>query len=341
MDPFSPLNFILFSFGCNFFRKSLWTRVFGWILFTLHALKLVFTLDDYRDISVGQILTKNTVTLTIWYLDYVFDIMFILIMAWNRRHFEEILRRLSDKVSITDKKSLWKLSIFGLIFSLSVSVKDMIAFNLEPVGSNYYRVWARVRDFIWTWSMKDSFLVCGRIVFCYFIRLVTLKEKRFLRSIFDQSLTPSSVSVKKRKLQKFRQFVVDKFSVIPVLWFLRELVFLVAVIVSRDFNWAKNNPIYFFMVSTSVAITSMATHTFMVCYIDYCVMDVRQEAERVATLFAQKDFKKWEFIIAEFQDKKDITTCSMIDINKRAGISFILNLITLTLLFEQLVSSLH
>ena len=338
MDSFSPLNFILSLFGCNFFRKCLWIRVFGWILFILHVFKAFFSLRAYTNIF-----SRRAITEMIWYLENVFDLVFVLIMVWNRKYFEGILRRSTQNLSISDKKSLWKLSIFGMIITLSVSVKDMISFHLETFGRKY-TLWTNIRNVFWAWSMKDSFLICGRIVFCYFIRLVTLEEKRFLRSIVDQPLTPSLVSVKRRNFQAYRQFVVDKFSIIPVLWFLRELIMLVAIIVSHEEGWAKINSTRYFLACLLFSVTPMATHTFMTCYIDHCVMDVREEIAKMTTILAQKNYRKWRSIIIEFDieiDKHGITTCSMIEINKQTGLSFISNLITLTILFQQLVSSLH
>ena len=341
MDPFSPLNFILFSFGCNFFRKSLWTRVFGWILFTLHALKaflpwikLTRMLSRLYDDSVSQ----GVVTTFIWYLDDVFDCLFISIVVYNRNHYEDILRKLSDKLTVNERKSLWKLSLFGFLFSVSVPVKDLVSIT----QNNDRKLLLIIRNWLMTLSSIDSFLVCGRIVFCYFIRLVTFEDKRFIQSIVEQykSLTPSSVSVEKRRLQEYRQFVVDKFFVIPVLWFLRELVMLVAVI--ADTRFARRNPTLFLLTGVMPAVTSIVAHAFMIFYIDHCVNDVNKELERVTLILAQKDYHKWRSIISEFEkENRNITTCSMIDINKRTGLSFISNLITLTLLFKQLVSSLH
>ena len=341
MDPFSPLNFVLSLFGCNFFRKSYWIQVLCWILFTLHASKAYFVLADY--ITIGRHLTKDVVTFIIWYMDIVFDVMFLLIMAWNRRHFEKILRKLSAKLNLSDMKSLWKLSIFGLVFSMLV--ENLAKYGRHTLqGINHQSLLAVITKFFWIWTFKDSFLICGRIVFCYFIRLVTLEEKRFLRSIVDQSLTPSSVSVNRRNLQSYRQFVVDKFSIIPVIWFLRELVVLVAFTVRRNEVWTNFNSTNYFLVCLLVSVNSMAAHIFMICYVDHCVMDVKEETARMTRILVQKDYRKWRSIIIEFdieRDKQDITTCSMIEINKKTGLCFITNLITLTVLFEQLVSSLN
>ena len=344
MEDFNPLNFLLTFCGCRFFRKSYCMTWASWLFLVFQASSSFSAAYYYNnDFTVILVYSKDFWLSIVWQLETFFDALFLGILLWNRKQLEQILRLNSKKLSRKSRRSLRGLSIWGFVISLSITLKNIIAHSFQIVSDPAYAEWSIFVKINVIWDQKDCNLILGRFVFCYFARLVTCREKQVLKNIVKEQswLTPEYVFEERRKLIKLKKFVINKFAILPVIWFLREFVYFVAVIVSRD-ETLKGDSLFFYLTTGLPFFTSMAIHTFLIRYIDHCRYDLKEQTERLTISLAKKDYKKWKSILRDFDNDRphEFTVYNLFDINKRTGLSFVSSLITLTVLFEKLLSSL-
>lgn len=263
-------------------------------------------------------------------------------MICNRSKFENILRLSCQRFTPESKRSLRRLSIMTLVICCAIYVKDIVAYSLHFSRDHAFAHWPIWLKACVIWNQKDCNIVLGRFIFCFFVRLVTLSQKESLRSIVNgvSCVTTGFVFVQSNQMLKFKKCVIEAFSFLPVLWWFREFVYFVVVIVSRRRH--GHDILFFYFCKRLPFIVSLMTHAFMICYIDDCRKEVRVERQRLAVCLAKHDYKKWKSIIANLDNETSLefTVCNLFNINKRSGLTFVSSLITLTVLFEQLLSSL-
>ena len=343
-DSFSPLNFALSLSGLHLSPNNLWIKILNWILLLLTVFGSLCELAELRDYSFN-IFTRELVSILIWNTQVVNSFIFFFVILKNRKHLDNILKLILPLLSKQDKICLWKLSISGCICSILVTIYIISVyvpfyfFQRSTEGDPY-----TLFDIIfYILAEKDSvFSVCGRFVYCFYIRMVSLREKQFLQRVEKEckSLTPGNVSHELRKLYAFKNLVQDKFSILPVLWFLKELVFCLGSVVTHQESRSKQNPTFYGLIIIIPTLYSLLAHIFLVCYVDYCKQDIDAQIDRLTQSLASQDYEKWQMIISELDRAKEFnfTASNLFEINKRTGLSFISSLITLTVLFEQVLS---
>ena len=349
LDLFSPLNIVLSLSGLHLLPKNLWIKILNWIFFLLTVIVSLYWLTDVRYYSLNTF-TRELVSVLILNTLVVNNFIFIFVILKNRKHLDRILKVIFPVLSKKDKRCLWKLATLGCTCSILVTVYVTI------VNLVYYFVQKSTEDnedeenstlFETIHEIlvkKDSVSVCGRFVYCFYIRLISLREKQFLQRIekLSKSLTPGNVSTQLRKLYAFKNFVQDRFSILPVLWFFKEFVFCLGSVLTQQQFWSKHNPTFSWLMNVMPSLYSLLAHIFLVCYVDHCKQDVDAQIDRLTQSLTSQDYDKWQTIISELDMAKGFhfTASNLFDINKRTGLSFISSLITLTVLFEQLLSKL-
>ena len=344
-DSFSPLNFALSLSGLHLSPNNLWIKILNWILLLLTVFGPLCELAKLRNYSFNT-LTRELVSDFIWNIDNVNNFIFIFVILKNRKHLDNILKQIFPLLSKQDKRCLWKLSVSGcicsILYTIHVIVVHLIYFFVQPqITKHSYKLFNTISHIL---EQKDSYSVCGRFVYCFYIRMISLKEKQFLQRIEKECkfLTPGNVSTQLRKLLAFKNFVQNKFSILPVLWFFKELVFCLASVLTKQKLWSQQNPAFYWLIMIIPTLHSLVVHIFLVCYVDHCKQDVDAQIDRLTHSLASQDYEKWQMIISELDRGKkfNFTADNLFDINKRTGLSFISAMITLTVLFEQLLSKL-
>ena len=343
-DPFSPLNFALSLSGLHLLPNNLWIKILNWILLLLTVTGSLYELADLRHFSLN-IITREVLSILIWSTDVVNNFIFIFVILKNRTHLNSILKRILPLLSKEDKRCLWKLSITGCTCSILVTIYVIsvyVAFYFfeKPSEENSYTL---LDTIFYTLAEKDSvFSICGRFVYCFYIRMISLQEKQFLQRVEKECkiLTTGYVSNQLRKLYVFKNFVQDKFSILPVLWFFKELVFCLGSVVTHQESRSKQNPTFYLLIIIIPFLYSLLVHIFLVCYVDHCKQDVDAQIDQLTQSLSSQDYEKWQMIISELDKAKEFnyTADNLFEINKRTGLSFISALITLTVLFEQVLS---
>ena len=348
-NSFSPLNFSLSFSGLHLLPNNLWIRRLNWTCLLLTVFESLYRLTELRYYSFN-IFTRELVSVLILNTLVVNNFIFIFVILKNRKYLNSIVNCILPLLSKKDKKCLWTLSISGCTFSILVTIYVTI------VNLVYYLVQKSTEDnedeqdttFFETIHeilvKKDCVSVCGRFVYCFYIRLISLREKQLLQRVEKESkfLTPGNISTQLRKLYTFKNFVQDRFSILPVLWFFKEFVFLLGSVLTQQQFWSKHNPLFFWSMNVMPSLYSLLAHIFLVCYVDHCKQDVDAQIDRLTESLSSQDYDKWQTIINELDRAKgfNFTASNLFDINKRTGLSFISSLITLTVLFEQLLSKL-
>ena len=351
MDTFSPLNLCLSLIGCQLLETNIWMKIVNSICLLLTIFcPLYYFILLVMDVTTRLLysgITRDTLVKIIWCSSYITDYFFIFIMIKNRKEFICVLKQVTLFLSDNDKKALCRLSttacVCSLLFFFQGVILNLIYYFLQDVPEtdkdyfSFFRLWTVM------WSEKDCSSVTGRFVYCFFIRLITLKEKQFLSNVQqNQSLSPDVVSLQRRKLFAFKLMVQHQFSIMPVLWFMKEFLFCLACVVSRQSSWAQDHPIWSWLFNILPVMCSLIAHIFLVCFVDYCKQDVDSQIDELTIFLTSQNYKKWKSVIREFdEDKKcHFTAANLFDINKRVALSFVSALITTTVVFEQLMSTL-
>ena len=342
-NSFSPLNFALLLSGLHLLPNNLWIKILNWTCLLLTVFGILCQLTELRYYSFN-IITRHFVRTLILNTLVIDNFIFIFVILKNRKHLNSILKQILPLLSQKDKRCLWKLSISGCTCSVLYTIYVFVVylayyFVQKPSEGNS----TLLEIIYYIFGQKDSFSTCGRFIYCFYIRMVCLREKQVLQKIEKECkfLTPGNVSIQQRKLLAYKNFVQNRFSILPVLWFLKELIFCLVSVLTQEESWSQENPIFYWLYITPV-IYSLLLHIFMVCYVDHCKQDVDAQINRLTHLLASQDYDKWHTIINELDRAKgfNFTASNLFDMNKRTGLSFISSLITLTVLFEQLLSKL-
>ena len=344
LDSFSPLNFALSLSGLHLLPKSIWVKILNWTFLLLTVFGSLCQLTELRHYSFN-IFTRDMVGTLIWNTGVLNNFIFIFVILKNRKYLNSIVNRILPSLSKNDKRCLLKLSISGCICSILFIIYLIVVYPL------YYFVRKQTYDnsnlfktIFYILGQKDCFSICGRFVYCFYIRMISLREKQFLQRIQKECkyLTPGNVSTQHRKLNAFKNFVQDKFSILPALWFLKEVIFSLGPVLTQQQSWSKQNPLFYWLMNIMPPVYSLVAHIFLVCYVDHCKQDVNAQIDRLTQSLSSQDYEKWQIIISELDRAKEFnyTADNLFEVNKRTGLSFISALITLTILFEQLLSKL-
>ena len=343
LDSFSPLNFALSFFGLHLLPNDLWIKILNLTCLLLTVSGSLCQLTELQHHSFNFV-TRKFVRVLICNTEVVNNLIFIIVILKNRKHLDNILKQILPLLSQKGKRCLWKLSISGcicsILYTIHVLVVYLVYYFIRKPSKNNSSLFMIISFIL---GRKDCFLVCGRFVYCFYIRMICLREKQFLQRVEKEckSLTPGNVSTQLRKLYAFKNFVQDRFSILPALWFFKELVFCLVSVLTQNESWSQENPTFYWLMITPV-FYSLVVHIFMVCYVDHCKQDVNAQIDRLTYSLASEDYDKWQTIISELDRAKEFnfTASNLFDINKRTGLSLISMLITLTVLFEQLLSKL-
>ena len=333
LDSFSPLNFALSLSGLHLLPKNLWIKILNWIFFLLTVFGSLCLFTELRYYSFN-VFTHKLIGVLIWNTEVVNNFIFIFVIFKNRKYLNGIVNRILPLLSKKDKKCLWKLSISSctcsILFTIHVTAVYLTYFLVKKsTEKNSYNLFEIIFHIF---AEKDCFSVCGRFVYCFYIRMISLQEKQFLQRIekSSKSLTPGNVSNQLRNLYTFKNFVQDRFSILPVLWFFKEFVFCLGSVLSQHESWSKQDPTFYWLFIMP-SLYSLLAHIFLVCYVDHCKQDVDAQIDRLTQSLSSQDYNKWQMIISELDRAKgfNFTASNLFDINKRTGLSFISSLIML------------
>ena len=346
LDSFSPLNFALSLSGLHLSPNTLWIKILNWTCLLITVIGSVYELTDLRHFSFN-IITRELISVVIWNTEVVNNFIFIFVILKNRTHLNSILKRILPLLSKEDKRCLWKVSISGCTCSILVTIHVIVVYVVfyfveKPKKEDSYTLFDMI---LYILAEKGFvFSVCGRFVYCFYIRMISLQEKQFLQRVEKESksLTPGNVSNELRKLFAYKNFVQDRFSILPVLWFFKELVFCLASVLTQEQSRSKKSPTFYWLEMIMPSFYSLVVHIFLVCYVQHCKQDVDSQIDRLTQSLSLEDYEKWQMIISELDRAKEFnfTADNLFDVNKRTGLSFLSSLITLTVLFEQLLSKL-
>ena len=344
LDSFSPLNFALSLSGLHLLPNNLWIKIFNWTCLLLTVFGSLCQLTELRHYSFN-IFTRHMVGTIIWNTGVVNNFVFIFVLMKNRKYLNSILKRILPLLSKKDKKCLWKLSISGCTCSILFIIYLIVIYPLYYfVRKQTYDNFKLFKTIFYILGQKDCFSICGRFVYCFYIRMISLREKQFLQRIQKESkfLTPGKVSNQQRKLLAFKNFVQDRFSILPAVWFLKEVIFSLGPVLTQQQSWSKQNQLFYWLMNIMPPVYSLLAHIFLVCYVDHCKQDVDAQIDRLTESLSSQDYDKWQTIINELDRAKEFnySASNLFEVNKRTGLSFISALITLTILFEQLLSKL-
>ena len=344
---FRPLTAILFACGCPWASKTnSWTRIVVTVILLIQITAMLqniwIILERWK-----FVMSKIFWSYMMWLLDSAFGFYFIYIMRARRSSLKLMMSRLSCQLNADNVKVLKILALvgtaFSLLYTLDTSIPYIFYYFLQKANKM-----SLIKVFACMMSLKDYHLITGRTIFCFFIRMTTFANINMMRDMQSaaenhfEDMTPSKASWLLKKSLMTKEEVLSSFSGLPALWFLREFVFIVGAIMMNGNGQVVNYSFYYIMVFVISLLMSLASHVFLVCFIDYCNKQVRKHAEELDLALTSVNYKKWFPVLIEINEYKkyEFSACDLFDINKSVGLSFISSLITFTVLFQQLLSDL-
>ena len=343
---FRPLNLILFSLGCPS-TANLESRInLGcWIVFMMNIAGLIIgillTIPGFR-------FDKTFWTYMVFPLDFCFALYFLFVMKTRSSHLKLTLTNLSFRLNSNQLKSLKFLAMAGsllsIFYSLNITVSYINFYFLQKEDDIFKETGLNI--FLYIISLKDYFIIAGRFIFCFFIRMSTFADINMMLEMqstaesHSKETTPSKVSLLLKKSTETRDNLLSLFAGLPVVWFLREFAVLVGQIIQPE-EWKKENIFLTLTLFVIPPVMSLSSHVFLVCFIDYCNKQVRKQADELDQALTSVNYKKWFPVLTEINEYKkyEFSACDFFDINKSVGLSFLSALITFTVLFQQILES--
>ena len=341
---FRPLNLILFSLGCPTANLESWICFGCWIFLIIHIVGLVIgTVISFLMVKFD----KTFWSYMVFPLDFCLAMYFLFIMKTRSSHLKLTLTRFSSRMSSNQLKSLKFLagvgSLLSIFYSLDITASYISLYFLHVEAYFYKPILDMVSAII---SCKDYFIIAGRFIFCFFIRMSTFADINMMlemqsaaESHFKET-TPSKVSLLLKKSTETRDNVLSLFAGLPVIWFLREFAVLVGQIMMTGY-WETESIFLTLTLFVIPPVMSLSSHVFLVCFIDYCNKQVRKQAEELDRALTSVNYKKWIPVLIEINEYKkyEFSACNLFNINKSVGLSFLSALITFTVLFQQILES--
>ena len=351
MDVFRPLNWLLLGSGCQLFYENSYLRI-------LNRVVVVFILvfQSWHLYLKAPVISFNRFFLSqfMWPLYFLLGIPYIYIMNKNRKHLNNLLNTLVSQLDHEARRSLWLFSMFASIVGFGRYITYLIYFfyivlakeKLPNLGDEPNKVLLCM--FI---LMFHNWRAGGCLVYIFFIKVIDFCEKSFFQ-IMENSLSsdkicfisPDYVCLRRRKMVEFKRALVSYYSIIPVLFYLQEFAYMSGTLLVYESVWHKSQSLVFVITIQILPLVASSTSLVYLCITagDSCQF-VQEKLDRLLTLIIErKKSDLWHDFLLQVEQERHFSysAWNLFPINKPLILHFISSLITFTVLFTQLSTSL-
>jgi hypothetical protein len=193
--------------------------------------------------------------------------------------------------------------------------------------------------------MSHNWRIGGCLVFCFFIRLITENEKTFFEEMEAQfysktpSASPQHLTLCRRKIVASKESLCDFYSIIPVLWYLQEFIYLSGIIISTNSSYQNYGLVMFVMKDVFPSLFSGGTLMYLCIVSDTSITFTRRKLSAMTTKIIERgETETWRDFLDQVQEEKNFSfmAWNLFPINKTFMLPFISSIITFTVLFIQL-----
>ena len=320
-----------------------------WLLFGHVYVMIVFTSVQVSEDSSFLLY----LCLRVWEVVYNICAILTIVIIWSeRKKFIEILQRISSSLSGTDRRYLFRLSLFMFLHKL--------LFVLLFRGYFFLAIAMKEINLVWIHSLDKSFPIITHAftiqhnwenvvmsLFITMVRAIHLAEDNVFRSL-EQNLgkiSPKILYKQLHRLLQVKKHFVKCISILPFLLFSYLFIGSICSIVRlkalvSDSSVASEQKMYCIVSATRVCVTVIevaifATYTNYLCSrtkskLEQIQYNISLNEDRLQTIVVMKmidDSKEFQYRAADF-----------FVINRELLISFSAAFVTFTVLFVQLIN---
>ena len=203
--------------------------------------------------------------------------------------------------------------------------------------------------------MLHNWRLGGCLVYIFFIKVIDSCEQSFFQ-IMENSLSsdkfsfisPDYVCLRRRKMVEFKRALVSYYSIIPVLFYLQEFVYMSGNLLVYQRSWHDNNYnnqslVFIITVQILPLLVSSTSLVYLCITAGNSCQFVQEKLDKLMTLIIErKQSDLWHDFLIQIEQEKHFSYSSwnLFPINKPLMLHFISSLITFTVLFIQLSTSL-
>ena len=271
------------------------------------------------------------------------SLVFVFIVVFRSKMIREVFDNLQPLVTEHEARSLYKFLVFSFLYRIlrliPVYVRLVTYLVRAKVETTYIcSIYTRMNG----WSIHSV------ILFASIIKVIHMAEKLLMKQLIEKlevTFSAKTVYFKVKDFLQIKETITRKISILVLLYF--TFIFIESVVAVVRLNNSENSseiPEESFM-----AKTFLLDVLFMIIDMVYLVSlttKLCQESKRgleelESKIVLTQDTKEWNFVFFEINRAQNFQyqACDCFTINKHILTAFTASLITLTVLFVQLVSS--
>ena len=348
-NVFGPLNSVLLGSGCQIYRKSAWAHVLNWII-----IMAVVLCEMYHVVLVNGPrlkLDKEFLSNVMYPVFYASGIIFMVVVNQNRSTLRKILDTVTQDLDYHRQKRLHRFALKGSLVSFALVINFYFCYFvmgwIHKEGSPYFMDWTlRLTACVF---LSHNWVVGGIHVYNFFVRAITEYELMYFDKLVWQMQanrfrpTPNQVCLERLKVMAMKETFVRVTGIIPVLWFLKEFIYLSGILMNLKATFSNQG--YFMMsIMTHVIPLTLIISTVisLMLFTDNCVTELSTKIEEVKRVILEKEeASNWFPVLSQLDSEKhfQFRAWNLFDVNKYLILSFVASLITFSALFIQISDS--
>ena len=342
---FWPLDYILLGSGCQLFQRTRLVR----ILNTLQIILLVMTqLHFFYSWSFLLKLNSELLSRLMIYVYFIFGHCFSSVFIRNKSRLRSLLISLISPLEEEKRGKLKRICFITallsfLIFAYQSVLLLSIAFQ-EPNPEDPYQIGLfQILTYIWT--LTNNWMIGGAGIYTFFVKSIQEYEESFFDRIENslKLLTPGSVLLQRKKVNKKKECFLTLMSYLPCLWFVYLFISATGFIMSLTSEWNRNHLLVTILGFGPPMLLNIVMIVYLTLTASHCMDVIRNRLEELSEDIARRpDVIQWQIVLTQIEEDKrfEFTAWGFFDINKRLELSFLASLISFTALFTQMSSNL-
>ena len=335
--------------GCQIYRKSALTNVLNWIIIVA-----VVSCEVYHVVLVNGPrlkLDKEFLSNVMYPVFYASGIIYMVVVNRNRETLRDILDTVTLHLDSNRKKRLHRFALQGSFVSFALVINFYVCYFvmgwIHKEGSPYFMDWTlRLTACVF---LSHNWVVGGIHVYNFFVRAITEYELMYFDKLIWQMQangfrpTPNKVCLERMKTMAMKETFVRVTGIIPVLWFLKEFIYLSGILMNLKATFSNQE--YFIMsIMTYVIPLTLIISTVisLMVFTDNCVAEISAKIDEATRVILEKEeASKWFPVLSQLDSQKkfQFRAWNLFDINKYLILSFAASLITFSALFIQISDS--
>ena len=312
MEVFRPLNWVLLGSGCQLFYENHFFRI-------LNRVVVVFILifqswHLYLKSSVIQF-DRFFLSQFMWPLYFLLGLPYIYIMNKNRKHLNNLLNTLISQLDHEARRSLWFFSVLASIVAFGRYINYIICYLYIVIQGEKLPYLGNESDNVllcMSILMLHNWRLGGCLVYIFFIKVIDSCERSFFE-IMENSLSsnkfsfisPDYVCLRRRKMVEFKRALVSYYSIIPVLFYLQEFVYMSGTLLVYQSIWHKRSFVFVISAQVLPLVTSSTSLVYLCITAGNSCQFVQEKLDKLMTLIIErKKSDLWHDFLIQIEQER-------------------------------------